>query len=100
MLGLSRVRAITQDDGHLFCRVSQIKQEVATIVSVIREFYATLGMDKEYWVSLSVRGEDKSKYLGSDEVWEIAESSLESAAKENKLPYKKVMGEAAFYGPK
>lgn len=100
LLGLSRVRAITQDDGHLFCRVSQIKQEVATIVSVIRKFYATLGMDKEYWVSLSVRGEDKSKYLGSDEVWEIAESSLESAAKENKLPYKKVMGEAAFYGPK
>ncbi|MBI2582099.1 hypothetical protein HYV87_03170, partial [Candidatus Woesearchaeota archaeon] len=48
LLGLSRVRAITQDDGHLFCRVSQIKQEVATIVGVIRLFYATLGMDKEY----------------------------------------------------
>jgi len=100
LLGLSRVRAITQDDGHLFCRVGQIKQEVATIVGVIREFYATLGMDKEYWVSLSVRGEDKSKYLGSDEVWKIAESSLEEAAKENKLNYKKIPGEAAFYGPK
>ncbi len=100
LLGLSRVRAITQDDGHLFCRVSQIKQEVATIVSVIREFYSTLGMDKEYWVSLSVRGEDKSKYLGTDEAWKIAEKALEDAAKENKLNYKRIEGEAAFYGPK
>jgi len=100
LLGLSRVRAITQDDGHLFCRVSQIKQEVSTIVSVIREFYATLGMDKEYWVSLSVRGEDKSKYLGTEEAWMVAEKSLEQAAKENKLNYKRVEGEAAFYGPK
>ena len=100
LLGLSRVRAITQDDGHLFCRVSQIKQEVATIVNVIREFYSTLGMDKEYWVSLSVRGEDKSKYLGTDEAWVVAERSLEQAAKENKLNYKRVEGEAAFYGPK
>lgn len=100
LIGLSRVRAITQDDGHLFCRISQIKQEVTAIVSIIREFYKTLGMDKEYWVSLSIRGEDKSKYLGSDDVWEIAENSLEEAAKENKLPYKKVSGEAAFYGPK
>ena len=56
LIGLSRVRAITQDDGHLFCRVSQIKQEVATIVNVIRKFYSTLGMDKDYWVSLSIRG--------------------------------------------
>ncbi len=100
LLGLSRVRAITQDDGHLFCRISQIKQEVQTIVSVIREFYHTLGMDKDYWVSLSVRGEDKSKYLGTDDVWNIAERSLEEAAKENRLPYKKILGEAAFYGPK
>ncbi len=100
LIGLSRVRAITQDDGHLFCRVSQIKQEVATIVNVIRKFYSTLGMDKDYWVSLSIRGEDKSKYLGTEEMWKIAEKSLEEAAKENKLPYKRVTGEAAFYGPK
>jgi len=97
--GLSRVRAITQDDGHLFCRVGQIKQEVAMIVDVVRRFYETIGMD-DYWVSLSVRGEDKSKYLGSDEVWNIAQSALDEAAKENKLNYKRVEGEAAFYGPK
>ena len=59
--GLSRVRSITQDDGHLFCRVSQLKQEVASIVEIIRKFYKTLGME-DYWVSMSVRGDDNSKY--------------------------------------
>lgn len=98
--GLTRVRAITQDDGHLFCRKEQIEKEVGVIVSIIREFYTTVGMMDEYWVSLSVRGDDKSKYLGEDENWKIAENSLEKAAKENNLNYKRVEGEAAFYGPK
>ncbi len=98
--GLTRVRSITQDDGHLFCRASQIKQEVATICEIIGHFYKTLGMDKDYWVSLSVRGEDKEKYLGSDEIWIEAETALEEAAKSNNLPYRRVEGEAAFYGPK
>ncbi len=98
--GLTRVRAITQDDGHLFCRVSQITTEVTTICGIIREFYQTMGLDKDYWVSLSVRGEDKEKFLGSDEIWNSAESALEDAAKANNLPYKRVEGEAAFYGPK
>jgi threonyl-tRNA synthetase len=98
--GLTRVRAITQDDGHLFCRVTQIGEEVATIVQVIKEFYETMGMMKDYWVSLSVRGDDGKAYLGEDSVWEQAEKALEDAAKANKLPYKRVEGEAAFYGPK
>ncbi|MBW7954798.1 threonine--tRNA ligase [Candidatus Gracilibacteria bacterium] len=98
--GLTRVRSITQDDGHLFCRVSQIKDEVKLITDIIKEFYTTMGLINDYWVSLSVRGEDKSKYLGSDEVWQQAEGALEEAAIANKLPYKKVEGEAAFYGPK
>jgi threonyl-tRNA synthetase len=98
--GLTRVRAITQDDGHLFCRVSQIGQEVETIVSIIKSFYTTMGMMDGYWVRLSVRGDDKSKYLGSDEVWEQAENALEKAAKDNKLNYKIGRDEAAFYGPK
>jgi threonyl-tRNA synthetase len=97
--GLSRVRAITQDDGHLFCRVSQIKEEVGIVVGCIREFFSVFGMD-DYWVSLSVRGDDKSKYLGEDDAWEIAEKALEDAAKENNLQYKRIEGEAAFYGPK
>ncbi len=98
--GLTRVRAITQDDGHLFCRVSQISQEVSTIVSIVKSFYTTMGMMNDYRVSLSVRGEDKDKYIGSDEVWEKAESTLEQSAKENELNYQIVKGEAAFYGPK
>jgi len=98
--GLTRVRAITQDDGHLFCRVSQIGQEVSTIVGIIKSFYSTMNMMDGYWVRLSVRGDDMSKYLGSDEVWNKAESALETAAKENKLNYKIGRDEAAFYGPK
>jgi len=97
--GLTRVRAITQDDGHLFCRVSQI-QEVSTIVGIITEFYATMKMLDGYWVRLSVRGKDKSLYLGKDESWKKAESALEMAAKQNNLNYKRAEGEAAFYGPK
>lgn len=98
--GLTRVRAITQDDGHLFCRVSQISEEVGTIVKIVKEFYTTFNMMKDYWVRLSVRGDDKSKYLGGDDVWEKAEKALEKAAKENELNYKPGPGEAAFYGPK
>ncbi len=98
--GLTRVRAITQDDGHLFCRVGQIHQEVATIVSIIKEFYTTMGMIDGYWVSLSLRGEDKSKYLGTDEMWEQAEGSLREVCQAENLPYKEIPGEAAFYGPK
>jgi threonyl-tRNA synthetase len=97
--GLTRVRAITQDDGHLFCRPSQIEEEVGVIVSVIKEFYATMGMLDGYWVSLSVRGEG-GNYLGTNEVWEKAEAALEKAAKDNALPFTRVEGEAAFYGPK
>lgn len=98
--GLTRVRSITQDDGHLFCRVSQIGEEVGAIVKIIKDFYNTMGMMNGYWVRLSIRGEDKNKYLGSDDVWEKAENSLEIAAKENELNYKVGVGEAAFYGPK
>ncbi|PIR38293.1 MAG: threonine--tRNA ligase [Candidatus Zambryskibacteria bacterium CG10_big_fil_rev_8_21_14_0_10_42_12] len=100
LAGLTRVRSITQDDGHLFCRVDQIEQEVSTIVSIIREFYTTMNMFDGYWVRLSVRGDDTSKYLGGDDVWEKAEAALESAAKANDLNYVVGRDEAAFYGPK
>ena len=98
--GLTRVRAITQDDGHLFCTRGQIETEVSTIVGIIKKFYTTFKMMDGYWVSLSVRGDDRSKYLGTDEVWVLAETALEKAAKANDLNYKRVEGEAAFYGPK
>ena len=96
---LTRVRAITQDDWHLFCRVSQIKDEVKTITNIIKSFYTTMWMTDWYWVSLSVRWNDKT-YLWSDEVWEMAETALEEASQENNLPYKRIEWEAAFYWPK
>ncbi|QQS16186.1 MAG: threonine--tRNA ligase [Candidatus Moraniibacteriota bacterium] len=99
LAGLTRVRSITQDDGHLFCRASHIGEEVSVIVSIIKEFYTTFNMIDGYWVRLSVRGKD-GKYLGSDEIWNTAENALEASAKENYLPYERIEGEAAFYGPK
>jgi threonyl-tRNA synthetase len=103
LLGLSRVRSISQDDGHVFCRPDQIGEEVGIIIKVIKEFFDSLGMLEEgnYWVSLSVRDpETPEKYLGGGDVWDTAEAALESIAKEHNLDYKRVEGEAAFYGPK
>ncbi len=103
LLGLSRVRAISQDDGHVFCRLDQVGNEVANIISVIKSFYTDLDMFAEgkYWVSLSVRDmAHTEKYLGNDTHWREAEKVLEECAKKEGLNYKRVEGEAAFYGPK
>jgi len=103
LIGLGRVRSITQDDGHVFCTFDQIDQEVENIVHVIKEFYESLGMYEEgkFWVSLSVSDPaDPDGYLGDKENWKKAEDMLESVAKKLNLPYKRVEGEAAFYGPK
>lgn len=98
--GLARVRSITQDDGHLFCRLDQVHQEVTTIVEIIKEFYTTMHMLEGYWVRLSLRGDDKENYLWGDEVWEKAEAALKEVCDSQWLPYKPEKGEAAFYGPK
>lgn len=98
--GLARVRSITQDDGHLFCRVSQIHEEVTTVVKIIKEFYTTMGMMEGYWVRLSLRDDVKENYLWSDEIWTTAEDALTAVCKAENLPYKEWKGEAAFYGPK
>lgn len=98
--GLTRVRSITQDDGHLFCRVSQLGEEIKTIVGIIKEFYTTMGMIDGYRVRLSLRDNDPTKWLGTDEVWNAAESALTSACKQENLPYFEGPGEATFYGPK
>lgn len=103
LLGLARVRAISQDDGHLFVRPDQIEEEITNIVSIIKEFYTSLGMWKEggFWVSLSVRDpKTPEKYIGEPELWDESERILEEIAQKNNLPYKRVEGEAAFYGPK
>ncbi len=98
--GLSRVRSITQDDWHLFCRVNQIEEEVKTVTDIIKEFYTTMWMTKDYWVSLSIRGENKEKYLWGEEVWKKAEWALKNVCENNNLPYKEIPWEAAFYWPK
>ncbi len=103
LIGLSRVRSITQDDGHVFCTIDQVDQEVENIVKVIQEFYSALGMFTEgnFWVSLSVSDPNEpEKFLGDKKNWEKAEQMLESVAKRLELPYKRIEGEAAFYGPK
>ena len=103
LIGLGRVRSITQDDGHVFCTKDQIEQEVTNIVHVIQEFYTSLDMFNEgqFWVSLSARDpQEPDKYLGDPAIWDHAEDTLAKIADDLKLPYKKVEGEAAFYGPK
>lgn len=103
LMGLSRVRAITQDDGHAFVTPEQIKTEVKNIVHIIKSFYSDLGMlqDNNYWVSLSVMDPTTpEKYMNDDGIFERAESILQEIAEEENLPYMRMPGEAAFYGPK
>jgi threonyl-tRNA synthetase len=99
--GLTRVRAITVDDGHLFCTVDQIKGEVVKLCNFIKEFHGVLGMYGDHWVSLSVRDYSKpDQYIGEPKDWDRAEAMLEELAKDLKLDAKKMEGEAALYGPK
>lgn len=96
--GLSRVRSLTQDDSHVFCRKDQIKGEIQQLVSIIRELYETVGMSK-LRARLSYRS-DEDKYLGDPKLWEMAQAQIKEAAIENGLDFFEAEGEAAFYGPK
>ena len=96
MHGLMRVRGFTQDDGHIFCMPEQIESETASFISLLSEIYSDLGFDK-FNIKLSTRPEVR---IGSDEVWDKAESALENAIKKLDLPYKIDEGDGAFYGPK
>jgi threonyl-tRNA synthetase len=98
--GLTRVRSLTQDDGHIYCRTNQIEEEVNIMVDIIENFYTTFGMNDNYTVRLSLRDEDASKWLGEDSNWEIAQTALTNVCKKRNLPYVEGPGEAAFYGPK
>jgi threonyl-tRNA synthetase len=98
--GLLRVRGFTQDDAHLFCTPETLHEEIVACIEFARDVYSTFGFD--YKIELSVRDAEKSakNYLGEDAVWEIAEKALTDALDEVGLPYIRVEGEAAFYGPK
>jgi len=95
--GLSRVRAATQDDAHVFCTMDQIEQEFSAIMSMIKEMYGTFGM--KFKARLSFR-DDSDKYLGDIEIWDKAQTIIEDVAKKLELDYFIGKGEAAFYGPK
>ena len=96
MHGLMRVRGFTQDDGHIFCMPEQIESETASFISLLSEIYSDLGFEK-FNIKLSTRPEVR---IGSDDVWDKAESALENAIKKLDLPYKIDEGDGAFYGPK
>ena len=95
--GLSRVRSLTQDDSHVFCRRDQIEQEINQLLSAARDLYASL--DMKLRVRLSYR-DNGDGYLGEMDLWTSAQDQLKQAVVENKLEYFEADGEAAFYGPK
>jgi len=99
LLGLSRVRSITQDDSHTFCTPDQIEQIYQELIDVTKTFYGTIGM--KIRARLSFRNQkDPKKYLGEISLWKKAEDILLDIAKKNTLDYFVAEGEAAFYGPK
>ena len=96
MHGLMRVRGFTQDDGHIFCTEDQIAAETGSFIELLSEVYSELGF-KNFDIKFSTRPEIR---VGSDEIWDKAETALESAIKKLNIPYEKVEGDGAFYGPK
>lgn len=96
--GLTRVRALTQDDCHIFCRPDQIEEEFSLALKLIREVLNTYKFT-DYRVRLSLRG-STGKYVQDDEKWEKATAALKAALDKNEVAYDAVEGEAAFYGPK
>jgi threonyl-tRNA synthetase len=97
--GLTRVRSLTQDDAHVFCRPDQIEQEFENIMLMIKELYGALGMSFKARLSFH-DPEEKAKYLGDASLWKMAEEKIEEVAKKLNLDYFVAKGEAAFYGPK
>jgi len=97
LAGLSRVRALTQDDSHVFCRNDQIEEEINHLLEAAHDLYKTVGMSLR--VRLSYR-DDSDAYLGSEDLWRSAQEQLKNAVIANNLDYYEEKGEAAFYGPK
>jgi threonyl-tRNA synthetase len=98
--GLLRVRGLTQDDAHIFCRADQINAEVEGVLDLVFFMMKSFGFE-DYNIDLSLRDpKDRAKYIGSDAVWEQAERALETTLQRMDLPYTRAEGEANFYGPK
>ena len=100
LMGLTRVRSLTQDDAHVFCRPDQIQDEFSRAIQLITEVLNTYGFT-EYWVEMSLPDpENMEKYAGDADTWVRAEQALRDALDALGVPYIPVQGEAAFYGPK
>lgn len=100
LAGLSRVRAFTQDDAHVFCRFNQMKEELGSIWdNVVEPFYKSFGFELTLRLSLHDPKQPKN-YLGGKEQWKQAEQILRELASERKTKFSEALGEAAFYGPK
>lgn len=98
--GLTRVRAFTQDDAHIFCRPDQVKNEFLRVMDIIQAVLKIFDF-KNFEAQISLRDpNNKEKYIGTDEVWHEAEQAIIDACKEKGLTAKTELGEAAFYGPK
>jgi threonyl-tRNA synthetase len=98
--GLTRVRGFTQDDAHIFCRPDQVKEEFLKVIDIVLLIFNTLGFE-DFSAQISLRDkENREKYIGSDELWEKAEASIQEACLEKGLKTVTEYGEAAFYGPK
>jgi threonyl-tRNA synthetase len=95
-----RVRGFTQDDGHIFCTPEQVVDEIGGVLDLCLFFMKTFGFD-EYKIELSVRDpQNKEKYAGTDQEWDMAEHGLVSALEARGIAYERMEGEAVFYGPK
>jgi len=100
LTGLHRVRAMTLNDAHIFCRPDQIKEEFTGVVRLIQKVYQDFGI-KDFWFRLSYRDpKDTEKYVQNDAMWEMAQRMLRESMDELELEYVEAEGEAAFYGPK
>jgi threonyl-tRNA synthetase len=97
--GMLRVRGFTQDDAHIFCRPDQLLDEIIGVIELALYMLKAFGYEK-YDIELSVRDpNNKEKYIGGDSEWEMAEGALVAALDKAELPYKRMEGEAKFYGP-
>ena len=97
--GLERVRAMCQNDAHLFVRLDQVGEEFAKVVNLILDVYKDFHFDN-YTFRLSLRGKEKEKYFDNDEMWDKAENMLRKVLTDLKLDFYEAEDEAAFYGPK
>ncbi len=101
--GLTRVRAMCMNDAHIYCTKDQVREEFVRVLDLHKRYYELLGLDN-YFFRLSMWDPEdpkgKEKYVDNPEAWEYTTNEVRAAMKESNLPYREVIGEAAFYGPK